>query len=109
MRNLFLSVVLLLSSGITSAESLLIANASLIERGSSSDVTHDILISDGVISRIAEDLTETPADNVIDAAGRPVTSAFFAGITALGLTEIGMVSDTVDSQLMDLYTGLIHP
>tara|TARA_Y100000385_G_scaffold53362_1_gene50778 strand:- start:1917 stop:3152 length:1236 start_codon:yes stop_codon:yes gene_type:complete len=109
MRSLFLSVVLVLSSSITSAESLLITNASLIERGCSSDVTHDILISDGVISRIAEGLIETPADNVIDAAGRPVTSAFFAGITALGLTEIGMVSDTVDSRLVDLYTGLIHP
>ena len=46
---------------------------------------------------------------MIDAAGRPVTPAFFAGISAAGLSEIGMVYEAVDSRLNELYTGLMHP
>lgn len=109
MRSLLLLVVLFLGSTTAAAESLLITDARLLERGASSQATYDILISDGVITAVDEDLKKVPADAVIDAAGRPVTGAFFAGVTALGLNEIGMVYDTVDSRLTDLYTGLIHP
>lgn len=109
MRQLIVAVALLLATNVTLGESLLITNANLIERGASSSNTLDILISDGDIARIDEDISAANADTVIDAAGRPVTGAFFAGITALGLNEIGMVYDTVDSRLNDLYTGLIHP
>ena len=63
----------------------------------------------GGLKRWATDLAIDDAETVIDAAGRPVTSAFFAGITATGLNEIGMVYEAVDSRLSGLYTGLIHP
>lgn len=109
MRPLLLFAALLLGSTTASAESLLITDATLLEQSASASTTYDILIADGVIAQISEDLEGTAADTVIDAAGRPVTGAFFAGITALGLNEIGMVYDTVDSGLQDLYTGLIHP
>mgnify|MGYP003341967520 FL=1 len=109
MRRLLLLAILLLGSATTGAESLLITDARLLERGVSSGTTYDILIANGVIERVAQDLKDASADAVIDAAGRPVTGAFFAGVTALGLNEIGMVYDSVDSRLQDLYTGLVHP
>lgn len=109
MKTLLLSVILILGNTSALAESLLITDARLIEEGLSSNINYDILVSGGVINRIGEDLSGAAADTVINAASRPVTGAFFAGITALGLNEIGMVSDTVDSRLADLYTGLIHP
>ena len=109
MRRLLLLAILLLGSATTGAESLLITDARLLERGVSSGTTYDILIANGVIERVAQDLKDASADAVIDAAGRPVTGAFFAGVTALGLNEIGMVYDSVDFRLQDLYTGLVHP
>ena len=47
----------------------------------------DILIVDGRIEAVGERLAIDDADSIIDAAGRPVTSAFFAGITATGLVK----------------------
>jgi imidazolonepropionase-like amidohydrolase len=60
----------------------------------------DILIEDGVISEVDYGL-EIPADaQVIEAEGRPVTPGFFAGISSLGLEEVGAEASTVDNQLM---------
>ena len=59
----------------------------------------DILVRDGRIERIGPNL-EAPADaRVIEADGRPVTPGLFAGLTAHGLVEIGMVEHTVDGTL----------
>jgi len=59
----------------------------------------DILIRDGRIRALGPDL-QPPADaTVIEAGGRPVTPGFFAGITALGLTEIPAEDSTNDSGL----------
>jgi hypothetical protein len=59
----------------------------------------DILVREGRIDRIGPNL-EAPADaRVIEADGRPVTPGLFAGITAHGLVEIGMVEHTVDGSL----------
>jgi hypothetical protein len=59
----------------------------------------DILVRDGRIARLGADL-EPPADaEVVEANGRPVTPGLFAGVTAHGLVEIGMVEHTVDGKL----------
>lgn len=59
----------------------------------------DILIVDGAIEAVDYGL-EIPADaEVIEAEGRPVTPGFFAGISALGILEVGAESFTVDNQL----------
>jgi len=88
MKPLVLLAILMLGSATASAESILITNATLLERGASVG-TYDILIADGVIEQVTQDLAGAAVDVEIDAGGRPVTSAFFAGITALGLNEIG--------------------
>ena len=91
------------------AASLLITNGKVFTGDDAPSSQMDILIEDGMIEAVASDLSTTEADQVIDAAGRPVTPALFAGITAAGLSEIGMVYEAVDSRLNELYTGLMHP
>ena len=91
------------------AASLLITNGTVFIGDDAPSSQLDILIEDGLIEAVASDLSGADADQVIDAAGRPVTPALFAGITAAGLSEIGMVYEAVDSRLNELYTGLMHP
>ena len=91
------------------AASLLVTNGTVFTGDGAPPSRMDILIEDGLIEAVASDLSAADADQVIDAAGRPVTPALFAGITAAGLSEIGMVYEAVDSRLNELYTGLMHP
>ena len=91
------------------AASILITNGTVFTGDDTESNQLDILIEDGLIEAVASDLSDARADQVIDAAGRPVTPALFAGITAAGLSEIGMVYEAVDSTLNELYTGLMHP
>ncbi len=99
----------LLLGNTSQAASLLITNGLVFTGDDTPPNQLDILIEDGLIEAVASDLSTAEADQVIDAAGRPVTPALFAGITAAGLSEIGMVYEAVDSRLNELYTGLMHP
>ena len=102
-----LGSLLLASTG--HAASLLITNGTVFTGDDAPPSQLDILIEDALIQAVASDLSAAEADQVIDAEGRPVTPALFAGITAAGLSEIGMVYEAVDSRLNELYTGLMHP
>ena len=99
----------LLLGSTSQAASLLITNGLVFTGDDVPPNQLDILIENGLIEAVASDLSTAEADQVIDAAGRPVTPALFAGITAAGLSEIGMVYEAVDSRLNELYTGLMHP
>ena len=99
----------LLLGSTSQAASLLITNGLVFTGDDTPPNQLDILIEDGLIEAVASDLSTAEADQVIDAAGRPVTPALFAGITAAGLSEIGMVYEATDSRLNELYTGLMHP
>ena len=110
MKRLLMVLIWSLLLGSTSqAASLLITNGLVFTGDDTPPNQLDILIEDGLIEAVASDLSTAEADQVIDAAGRPVTPALFAGITAAGLSEIGMVYEAVDSRLNELYTGLMHP
>ncbi len=98
-----------LTSHWASADRLLIINGNVLIGDDRPAAQLDILVDRGQIETVAEDLKSVEADRVIDAQGRIVTPALFAGITAAGLSEIGMVYEAVDSRLNDLYTGLMHP
>ena len=96
----FLAVTGLLLPISSFAQSIFINDATIHTMGSRGVLQEaDLLIRDGRIKSIGADLT-APADaNVIEAGGRPVTPGFFAGITTLGLQEIGAEASTVDSSL----------
>ena len=74
--------MLLWGSASVHAESYLIKDANVFTGDDSPAVRQDILIVDGRIESLGTDLAGSEAQTVIDAAGRPVTPAFFAGITA---------------------------
>ena len=63
------------------AESYLIKDANVFAGDDSPAVRQDILIVDGRIESLGTDLAGSEAQTVIDAAGRPLTPAFFAGIS----------------------------
>ena len=112
MKRISLAIAAVISAILSNtllADSLLITNAQLFIGDDRKSLPRDILIVDGLVDAVAEDLSATEADTVLDADGRTVTPTLFAGITAAGLSEIGMVYEAVDSRLSDLYTGLMHP
>jgi imidazolonepropionase-like amidohydrolase len=85
------------------AETLFIDDATIHTQQSQGILQNaDLLLRDGIVQAIGSDL-EAPSDaTVIEAAGRPLTPGFFAGITQLGLVEIEAVESTVDQALSDL-------
>lgn len=106
-------IVVLLSLALTplaTAQDLLIKNARIhTVDGDNTVLEGDVLVREGVIAKVGSGLGAGDGVPVIDADGRPLTPAFFAGITATGLADVGAVDDSVDSQLRELYTGLMHP
>lgn len=59
----------------------------------------DIVITDGLIAAVGPNLTAPKNAKLIEAHGRPVTPALFAGISALGLDEISAETGSVDKSL----------
>jgi hypothetical protein len=96
-----IALTLCLATTLTAQAETLFINDATVHTMSSTGVIQqgDILIRDGQIRAVGTSLT-APADaTVIEAEGRPVTPGFFAGITELGLVEIGAVESSVDSGL----------
>lgn len=92
------------------AQDLLISNATLHTMTSDGIVEGaDILIKNGRITRIADTIAADDGITVIDAAGRPVTPALFAGVTVAGLDDVSAVSESVDSAIEELFTDIMHP
>lgn len=59
----------------------------------------DVLISAGKIQKIGKNLPVSGDMQDFNADGKPLTPGFFAGITALGITEVSAVADSVDTSL----------
>lgn len=110
MTRLLVLVALLLPAFAAPAQDLLIRGARIHTVDADNRVIEgDVLIREGMIRRVGGEI-DAPADvPVIDAQGRPLTPAFFAGISATGLADVGAVADSVDSRLKEVYTGLMHP
>ena len=98
--GILLLVIGLSGSTGVAAEALFINDATVYTMGPQALLQGgDVLIRDGRIKAIGEELP-VPADAVvIEAEGRPVTPGFFAGITQLGLVDIPAEEPTVESAL----------
>ncbi|MGA9573003.1 MAG: amidohydrolase family protein [Lysobacterales bacterium] len=60
----------------------------------------DVFISAGVVQSISKDLPLPEGDAIIfEARGKPLTPGFFAGITAIGISEIPAVEESTDTGL----------
>ncbi len=110
MKRYMILLIVALLPPLAGAQDLLVKNASI----HTVDENHaliegDVLVTEGVIREIGHDLSGPAGVPVINAAGRPLTPALFAGVTAMGLADVGAVASSVDSYLSELYTGLMHP
>lgn len=87
-------------SGGLSAEALFINDATVYSMGPQALLQGgDILIRDGRIKAIGEELPVPVDATVIEAGGRPVTPGFFAGITQLGLVDLLSEEPIVENAL----------
>ena len=59
----------------------------------------DLLLRDGRIVEIGRGLSPPADATLLEGFGRPVTPAFFAGVTALGLEEVSLEDSSVDQGL----------
>jgi imidazolonepropionase-like amidohydrolase len=96
-----ISVAVALSiSADLSAEALFVNDATVYTMSSQAVLQGaDILIRDGRIKAVGNELPVPVDATVIEAQGRPVTPGFFAGVTQLGLVEISLEASSVDSEL----------
>ena len=77
---------------------VLIRNATVHTAGAQGTLHDtDVLIQGGTIRAIGKALAAPAGAQVVDAAGRPLTPALFAGITGIGLEEVSGESPTVDN------------
>lgn len=108
--SVLIAAALLCCQQLASAQTLLIRDArvhTMTETGVQAG--QDVLLRDGRIAAIGRGL-DTPEDaEVITAAGRPLTPALFAGIAALGLNEVNMVSSSVDSGVTQIVSPGMRP
>jgi hypothetical protein len=95
----WLAVALSISADLQ-AEALFVNDATVYTMSSQAVLQGaDILIRDGRIKAVGNELPVPVDAAVIEAQGRPVTPGFFAGITQLGLVEISLEASSVDSEL----------
>lgn len=83
------------------AQTILIRDATVHAMDKSGTLQHtDVLISAGKIRKIGKNISPPPHPaQVINAAGKPLTPGFFAGITGLGITEVSAVEESSDASL----------
>jgi hypothetical protein len=84
------------------AAAVLIKNATVHTASSAGVLEHtDVLIADGKVAELGQNLKAPAGAEVIDADGKPVTPGLFGGFSHLGIEEIGLES-TVDDYSLKL-------
>jgi len=80
------------------AASILIRHGHIFTGGDKGTLTNsDVLIQNGKIAAVGQNLAAPPGAKIIDAHGKPVTPGLMASWTQLGITEIELVSETNDT------------
>ena len=97
-----LAVALLAAMSATPAmaQDLLIRNATVHTAGPQGTLEgSDVLVQGGTIRAIGKALVAPAGAQVVEAHGKPLTPALFAGITGIGLEEVSGEPPTVDQAL----------
>ncbi len=98
-KALALAVALASASSVAFAQDILIRNATVHTAGAQGTLKNaDVLVRNGVVQAVGSGLT-APGATVVEANGRPLTPAFFGGITEIGLEEVSGESSTVDASV----------
>ncbi len=95
-----LLVAALCACGSVAAQDLLVRNAKVHTAGARGTLENtDVLVQGGVVRSIGSGLSAPAGATVIDANGRPLTPAFFGGITGIGIEEVSGEEATNDATL----------
>ncbi len=82
------------------AQDVLIRNATVHTAAAQGTLKNaDVLIRNGVIQSVGTGLAAPAGVEVVDAGGKPLTPAFFAGITEIGVEEVSGEQATDDSSV----------
>ncbi|HEY5970964.1 MAG TPA: amidohydrolase family protein [Pseudoxanthomonas sp.] len=96
-RYAFVSLLALFANG-AFAQDVLIRHATVHTAGTQGTLQNaDVLVQGGVIRAVGSNLAAPANINVIEANGKPLTPAFFGGITEIGIEEVSGEAATVDS------------
>lgn len=104
----FILLITLLAAFTVQAQTTVIRNATVhtaLKRAALQNT--DILIENGRIEDIGEGLEIPEGTQVVEANGLPVTPGLFGGVSALGLEEVSLESDTVDNAIT--FNGEMRP
>lgn len=97
-KALAIAIALASSSFAAFAQDVLIRNATVHTAGAQGTLKHaDVLVRNGVVQAVGSGLAAPAAATVVEADGRPLTPAFFGGITEIGVEEVSGESSTADS------------
>ena len=98
-KTRLLALALSLACGATSAQDLLIRNAT-VHTGTTQGTLlgADVLVRGGKIAAVGNGLSAAGVQ-AVEAGGRPLTPALFAGIGGIGVEEVSGESSTVDSHI----------
>ncbi|MBW8823576.1 MAG: amidohydrolase family protein [Xanthomonadales bacterium] len=97
MNRFVITIILLALAGSASAQDVLIRNATVHTATAQGTLQNaDVLVRRGRIAAVGHGLNAAGAQ-VVDAAGKPLTPALFAGINDIGVEEVSGESSTVDS------------
>ena len=92
------------SAAVASAQTIAIQNArvyTMAGAGAGRIDNGDVILRDGVVAAIGQDLTVPDGATVINAQGRIVTPGLFAPWSQIGLVEIGLDEEANDSSTSD--------
>ena len=97
-KKLALAAALASTSFAALAQDVLIRNATVHTAGAQGTLKNtDVLVRNGVVQAVGTALAAPAAATVVEADGRPLTPAFFGGITEIGIEEVSGESSTVDA------------
>jgi hypothetical protein len=98
--NRLLTVLLLVLALPSSAQDLLVRNATVHTAGPQGTLrNHDVLVQGGVVRAIGPGLSAPANTPMVDARARPLTPGLFGGLTGLGIEEVSGEPATVDVNL----------
>ncbi len=82
------------------AQDILIRGAHIHTASAAGEIpAGDVLVRNGRIAAVGIDIAVPAGALLVEANGKPLTPGLFAGITALGVEEVSLESDTVDEYL----------
>ncbi|WP_246068520.1 amidohydrolase family protein [Microbulbifer harenosus] len=105
-RLALVSLVAMVLAAAAQAQTVLIKNAKIVtltDQGTLASA--DLLVRDGRIEQIADNLGDLNADLIIDGYGKVITPGLIAPSSELGLTEIGAAASTNDGAVLDSAIG----